>query len=264
VSDASLWLRGMDAVRFARTQLGFEPDLKQAAVLRANARQGILNCSRQWGKSTVTAAMAVHRAFADPETLVLVLSPSERQSGEFLRKSASFVRKLGLPVRGDGDNDVSLMLPNQSRIVGLPGKEKTVRGFSKVSLLLIDEASRVEDDLYDAVRPMLAVSDGDLWLMSTPFGRRGFFYETWVNGDPDWLRIEVPVTDCPRIKPSFLKRMKKGMSERKFRQDFLCEFVGDDDSLFDEELIRSLIREDIPNYMQEFGSELAWRPVAKG
>lgn len=212
----------------------------------------------------MTAAMAVHRAFVNPESLVLVLSPSERQSAEFLRKAATFVRRLGLPVRGDGDNEVSLQFPNQSRIVGLPGKEKTVRGFSKVSLLLIDEASRVEDELYDAVRPMLAVSDGDLWLMSTPFGRRGFFYDTWVNGDPEWLRIEVPVTECPRIKPSYLKRVRRGMSERRFRQDFLCEFVGDDDSLFDEELIRSLIREDIPNYMQEFGGELAWRPVPRG
>lgn len=182
MSDASLVLEGLDGVRFARTQLGFEPDPKQKVVLRANARQGILNCSRQWGKSTVTAAMAVHRAYAEPETLVLVLSPSERQSGEFLRKAASFVRKLGLPVRGDGDNEVSLMLPNQSRIVGLPGKEKTVRGFSKVSLLLIDEASRVPDAMYDALRPMLATGNGDLWLMSTPFGQRGFFWEEWERG----------------------------------------------------------------------------------
>jgi hypothetical protein len=216
----------------------------------------MLNCSRQWGKSTVTAVMAVHRAMFEPESLVLVLSPSERQSAEFLRKASSFMRKLSLRVRGDGDNDVSLLFPNLSRIVGLPGKERTIRGFSKVSLLLIDEAARVEDELYDAVRPMLAVSDGDLWLMSTPYGRRGFFYETWVNGDREWLRVEAPATECPRIKASFLEREKRTMGERKFRQEFGCEFVGDDESLFDEDLIRSLIREDIPNYLQEFGPQI--------
>ena len=110
---------------------------------------------------------------------------------------------------------------------------------------------------------MLAVSDGDLWLMSTPYGRRGFFYDTWVNGDPEWLRIEAPASECPRIKPAFLKRMKASMSERKYRQEYCCEFVGDDDSLFDEALIQSLIVKDRPNYMQEFGGQFVWRPVPK-
>jgi hypothetical protein len=53
--------------------------------------------------------------------------------------------------------------------VGLPGTEATIRGFSAVSLLLVDEAARCSDELYLAIRPMLAVSDGTLWLMSTPF-----------------------------------------------------------------------------------------------
>ena len=92
-------------------------------------------------------------------------------------------------MRGDGDNEMSLALPNGSRIVGLPGNEATIRGFSAVRLLLVDEASRVEDEMYLAVRPMLAVSDGALWLMSTPFGKRGFFYETWAHGGPEWERV---------------------------------------------------------------------------
>jgi hypothetical protein len=60
---------------------------------------------------------------------VLVLSPSERQSAEFLRKASSFLRRLSIPVRGDGDNEVSVLFPNQSRIVGVPAKERTIRGF---------------------------------------------------------------------------------------------------------------------------------------
>jgi Terminase-like family. len=143
-------------------------------VLDAQGR-GILNCSRQWGKSTTIAAKAVHRASCVAGSLILAVSPSARQSGEFLRKAETFVRKLGIRPRGDGDNQISILFPNGSRIVGLPGLEATVRGFSAVSLLLIDEAARVPDEMYKAVRPMLAVSNGDLWLMSTPAGRRGFF-----------------------------------------------------------------------------------------
>src|SRR5437763_238961 len=118
-----------DAVEFARTRLGLEADEPQRAVLRSEAKRVIVNCTRQWGKSTVSAAKAVHRALTRPGCLVLVASPTERQSAEWMRKAADMVLKLGIKPRGDGDNEISLQFPNGSRIVGLPGKEGTVRGF---------------------------------------------------------------------------------------------------------------------------------------
>src|SRR5215467_12406076 len=98
--------------------------------------RGLLNCSRQWGKSTVSAAKALYTAWHEAGSLTLVVSPSARQSGEFLRKAEGFARRLGIRPRGDGDNEISLALPNGSRIVGLPGAEATIRGFSAVSLVL--------------------------------------------------------------------------------------------------------------------------------
>jgi hypothetical protein len=167
----------LGAAEWVRQALGFPADTLQASVLDTDAKRGILNCTRQWGKSTVTAAKAVHHAFHRPASLTIVVSPSARQSAEFLRKAAAFTRKLGIRPKGDGDNQISLAFPNESRIVGLPATEATDRGFSCVSLLLIDEAARVSDQLYMSLRPMLAVSAGSLWLMSTPFGKRGFFYK---------------------------------------------------------------------------------------
>jgi hypothetical protein len=122
-------------------------------MLGSTSKRGLLNCTRQWGKSTIAAAKAVHQAYTEPKSLTLVVSPSARQSGEFVRKAAGFARRLGMRAKGDGDNTISLEFPNQSRIVGLPGNETTTRGFSAVSLLLVDEASRVSDDLYKAIRP---------------------------------------------------------------------------------------------------------------
>jgi hypothetical protein len=141
----------------------FEPDELQARVLESNAHRGILNCSRQWGKSTVGAVMAVHRAMTRPGSLVVVASPSDRQSSEFVRKCRAILSELKIRVRGDGHNSISIVLPNQSRIIGLPGVDGTVRGFSAVSLMIIDEASRVRPEIYKALRPMLAVGGGDLW-----------------------------------------------------------------------------------------------------
>src|ERR1035438_5048898 len=156
------------ASEWVRRRLGLAVDELQTRVLDTGSRRGILNCSRQWGKSTVTAAKAVHQAATEAGSLTLVVSPSARQSGEVLRKAAEFVRRLKIGPKGDGDNEMSLARPNGSRIVGLPGTESTIRGYSAVRLLLVDEASRVSDDVYLAIRPMLATSDGALWLVASP------------------------------------------------------------------------------------------------
>jgi len=223
-------------VEFTRQRLGFDPNPLQASVLRGG-RRGIVNCTRQWGKSTVAAAKAVHRAFCQPDSLILVLSPSERQSGELMRKAEEFVSRLGIKVRGDGTNEISIAFPNRSRIVGLPHKETTSRGFSKVSLMLIDEASRVEEKLYRAMRPTLAVGNGDLWMMSTPNGQRGFFYEEWAHGGDEWERIQVAAPDCPRISQRFLAEERAKTGNTSFSQEYLCQFVEREGAMFPQELI---------------------------
>ena len=236
----------LDPVAFARDRLAFHPDPVQSAVLASRSQNVILNCTRQWGKSTLTAAHAVFTAWHEPESLILILSPTARQSGELVRKAAVFLSRLGVRRRGDGDNKISLLLPNGSRIVGLPGTEATDRGFSGVRLLLVDEAARVDDDLYLAMRPVLAVSGGDSWLISTPFGARGFFFHrAWVEGGPGWNRIRVPATDCPRILPENLARDRIAMGDRWFRQEYLCEFAATEETLFPEELIRKAINYDV-------------------
>ena len=234
-----------DAADWVKERLGFPADSMQAQVLRTKTKRGLLNCSRQWGKSTITAAKAVHQAQRTAGGLTLVVSPSARQSGEFLRKATEFARRLGIRPKGDGDNQISLELPNRSRIVGLPGTEATIRGFSAVSLLLVDEAARVSDELYLAIRPMLAVSDGTLWLMSTPFGKRGFIYETWEHGGPEWERFVAPATECPRIRREFLEEERATMGERWFRQEYLCEFEDSVSGVFDRELVDRAITDEV-------------------
>jgi hypothetical protein len=232
-------------VEWIRRELGFEPDAAQRRVLSSTRPRVLLNCTRQWGKSTVTAAKAIHQAVTVDGSLTLVVSPSARQSSEFLRKAEEFARRLKIKRKGDGDNEISLMLPNRSRIVGLPGKEATVRGFSAVGLLLVDEASRVSDELYLSLRPMLAVSNGTLWLMSTPHGKGGFFWETWNAGGDGWERVRVPASECPRIRKEFLEEERRTMGELWFRQEYECEFVDAVSSVFDRDMVERAIRPDL-------------------
>jgi hypothetical protein len=234
-----------DTGEWVRRRLGFEPDATQTRVLTTRRKRGVLNCTRQWGKSTIAAAKAVHQAFTEAQSLTLVVSPSGRQSGEFVRKAAGFAARLGIKLKGDGDNEMSLEFPNGARIIGLPGSEATIRGFSAVSLLLVDEAARVSDDLYKAIRPMLAVSAGELWLMSTPFGKRGFFYDAWTRGGPDWERVRVTANECSRIPREFLEEERHTMGERWFRQEYLCEFVDSVSGVFERDLVERAITYDV-------------------
>ena len=237
------------AAEWARQKLGLEPDGQQTRMLESTTRRGMLNCTRQWGKSTITAAKSVHQAWSQAGSLTLVASPSARQSGEFLRKAAELAKRLGIRPKGDGNNEMSLEFPNGSRIVGLPESEATIRGFSKVSLLLVDEASRVSDELYRAIRPMLAVSNGTLWLMSTPFGKRGFFWETWERGGPEWERVQVTGYECPRIHREFLEEERRAIGERGFRQEYLCEFVDAVSGVFDRDEVDRAIRTDLEPFV---------------
>jgi len=230
--------RRESTAEWVQSHLGFVPDAAQTRVLNSKNKRVLLNCSRQWGKSTVTAARAVYQAQHEAGSLTLVVSPSERQSGEFLRKAAGFVRRLGVRTKGDGDNELSLAFPNGSRIVGLPGSEATIRGFSAVSLLLVDEAARVSDELYLSIRPMLAVSNGALWLMSTPFGKRGFFHK-------EWERLRVTGYECPRISPEFLDEERTTMGERWFGQEYLCEFTDVCSGMFDGDLVERAVSEEL-------------------
>src|SRR5664280_1685162 len=88
-----------DAAEWVRDRLELPVDALQERVLRTTNKRGILNCSRQWGKSTITAAKAVHQAYTEAGSLTLVVSPSARQSGEFLRKASTFVRMLKIGVK---------------------------------------------------------------------------------------------------------------------------------------------------------------------
>jgi hypothetical protein len=187
---------------------GLDPDPWQAKVLRSQARRILLLCARKTGKSLVAACAALHEALYHPQALVLLLSPTLRQSQELFKKVTSFYQGPSAPMPPEQESALRMELANGSRIVSLPGKEETVRGYSGARLLVIDEAARVDDELYLAVRPMLAVSGGRLLCLSIPYGKRGFFYEEWENMGATWERVKIVATQCPRISPEFLEEAR--------------------------------------------------------
>jgi hypothetical protein len=243
----------LDRVEFACI-VDVEPDDWQERLLRSEANRIALNASRQSGKSTMAALLALHEALYVPGSLSLLLSPTLRQSGELFKKArdAYHMAKGAMPGGAvsvaQSETALTLTLENGSRIVSLPGKEHTVRGYSAVSLLVVDEASRVPGDLYFSVLPMLAVSAGRMITLSTPWGSRGWWYDAWRQAEDDddrsWERYLVPATSCPRISPEFLEEQRKTMGEYWFRQEFLCEFLDAETQAFTREQIDRAFREE--------------------
>jgi len=235
----------LDRSAFARA-LGLEPDPWQEELLRSSSDRVLLNCCRQSGKSTMAGVLALHRALYHPDSLILCLAPALRQSQELFGKVLGFYRELDCPVSPQAERRLSLELENGSRIVTLPGTEKTIRGFSGAALLIVDEAARVDDGLYYAVRPMLAVSGGSLMMLTTPCGKRGVFFEEWSGGSgAGWERYEVPASECPRIPASFLADERLSLPARIYRQEYECSFEDVEDQVFSYEDVAAAMSSEV-------------------
>ncbi len=233
----------LNRVAFAE-RLGIVPDAWQGEFLRSRADRVLLNCSRQSGKSTMSAVIALHRALYRPGSLVLCLAPALRQSQELFAKIASFYSDLGRPVAPQSEKRLSLELENDSRIITLPGSERTIRGFSGAALLIVDEAARVDDQLYYAVRPMLAVSGGSLLMLSTPYGKRGVFHQEWTSSH-GWERYEIPASECPRIPTAFLEEERAALPSWVCRQEYECQFEETEDQVFTTDLIDRAVTDEV-------------------
>lgn len=244
-SDADFLTQSMCVDTFARETLDFEPDSAQAGVLTALSRRIALNCNRQFGKSTLAAIILAHRAVFQAGSLSIILAPGERQAAETLSKVEEFLDTARVRLISDRVTRHGVRLAaNASRIIALPAVDAKIRGFSKASLLVVDEASRVEDPLYHALRPSLAISHGDIMLVSTPFGKRGFFYNEFSSPNRKWHRLTVPASQCPRITAEFLDE-ERLIGEEYFAQEYECQFVEDGRFLFTDADCKRLFKSDI-------------------
>lgn len=237
---AYAFLRAFCAAVWVLTALNMELDDWQKQFLDDPAKRKALCCSRQAGKSTIAAAGALHMACYRPQSLILIVSGSQRQARELFRKVLAFYHTMDRSPDIERITTTELELANGSRIVCLPAKSDTIRGYSGPSLVIIDEAAHVPDDVYFTLAPMLAVSNGELWLCSTPYGKRGFFYEIHQEVQDDaqgysWKRWTVPADSIPRISDAFLEDQRLHMPEAWFRQEYFCSFEGLIGAVFREE-----------------------------
>ena len=221
------------------------PDPWQAKLLAARPKRCLMLCSRQSGKTETAVHLGIWTAVYEPGSLVLIVSPSQRQSQEVFRRALLAYNKLeGVPELVQ-ESALRAEPSNGSRIVALPGSEKTTRGYAGAKLIILDEAARVDDDLLAALRPTMATVDGSLVALSTPFGKRGWFYEAWVGNDPSWTRIRVPASKCPRISKEFLDEERRELGAMRFSEEYELAWIEPDESVFPTTIVDRAFTQDV-------------------
>lgn len=173
-----------------------------------------------------------------------------RQSGELFRKVRGFAGQPSAQAPAIiRESALQLEFTTGSRIISLPGNENTVRGYSAVDTLIVDEAAFTRDELLNAVSPMLAVSDGQLIAISSANFEMGWFWQAYTR-EQEWLKWKVVATENPRIKPEFLAAERKRMTLIRYEAEYMCKFISAD-------MISVFRREDIDKAL---AANAAWKP----
>jgi len=219
-------------VAWAERVTGQALDPWQQLVMCSEAPALLLLTSRQVGKSHVVSLRAAYRALY-LQRRVGVLSPTLRQSSIVYRRALSWIQ-------ADGHRDVlrrtltEFDLEGGGSIVAFPGDrpDLSVRG-DTLDDLIVDEASRVKDELIAAATPTVATKPGaNITYLSSPAGQRGAFYRAWTEEDW-WHKVTVTADQCSRIDPAFLARERVRLGEQVFSQEYQARFVAAPGGLFD-------------------------------
>ena len=229
---------------WARQHLAFEPSPKQAQVLDDPAHRLILNCSRQWGKTTVIAIKALYEALHNERTTIMVLSRTKPLAALTIHKVREFAALLGIRRRRFQGREHSVQLPNGSAIFAIAHNAATAVG-NTVHIAIVDEAAVVEDDVFAAILPSISRTKGKLWLLSTPSGPSGMFYKIWHDHSlGHWTRVTATVDDIDYADKEVL-HLETTLFPNRARQDFYCEFVQPPGRLVDPALLERLVNPNI-------------------
>ena len=198
-----------------------------------------LRSGRQVGKSTVVSIKAGEYAINNPNKSIMIIASVERQAQLLFEKTLSYIYNTNrnyIKKGKDRPTKHKLSLKNGSVIHCLPTGDSGygIRGYT-IDLLIADEAAFIPEEVWVAVTPMLTITKGSIWLLSTPFGRDGFYYRCFQ--DDKYTKFHVSSLDCPRKDQAFLDHEKEWMTKSQFAQEYLGEFVDDLKQLYPEKLI---------------------------
>ena len=240
-----------DPVDWLEINVHWKPFPYQADILRDHGlRLRVIRKSRQVGITTTIAYEAIWSAFAIPHRIILIVSPSDRQSKIVMNRIQTVVNSNPrLYERVTTNNTSEIRLNNGSVILSLPNNPDRLRGFSATDIYLDEAAHFLNDEpVMAAIKPMLIATKGKFTVVSTPFGKHGLFWEQYqlaTNHQGMDRTVKAydlyPSTINPLIKQTDLDKEQLILTELELKQEYLGEFIEQADTYYPFDLIQPCI-----------------------
>jgi len=241
---------------------GLKLDPWQEEVLKTEGNL-CLRSGRQVGKSTIIGIKAAKYSLENSNKLIMVISKTEKQAQLLFSKilnSLHFLGKKEIKKGKDRPTKHKITLKNGSVIYCLPAGETGygLMGYT-VDLLIADEAAFIPPEVYHSIIPALAITKGNIWLLSTPFVKEGYYYDCF--SDPTFTTFHQSSEDCPRRDEEFLAHKKATLTRAQYAQMYLGLFVDELKQFFSDDLISQCCtgkrRPFIPNQEYYLGVDIA-------
>jgi len=226
-------------------------DAWQKEYIAADPNQDcFLLCGRQVGKTTAMSIKAVElcKTFQKGE-FVLICSITEKQAYHMLAKALVYA-EMNYPKEIDKSKDKKptmhrINFKNGTGIFCYAAGEtgEGLRGYT-IKKLMIDEGSRMNEEFFIAVTPMLSVVKGSMDIASTPAGKlhkdgsEKFFFK--CSKDVRYKKFYVNAEDCPRHTKEFLENERLRLSKLAYAQEYNAIFTDELKRLYEEELINRI------------------------
>jgi len=233
-------------------------DKWQEEVMNCKSKRILICKGRQIGGTTVFAAKAGERLANNERAEILVVSITEEQAYLVIMMVLTYLEKHYPKLISSKLQDTTkgkIILRNKSKIISRPVGQtgNSVRGFTK-GVLWLNEGSRLPEFVFEAAKPMLLTTAGDIWMDSTPFGKQGYFYNCFVNKSNIWTVFyktseevikERPISESWTLEQrdgalQLLKDEKIEMSELQYGQEYLGLFLDDLRRFYDDAWIEKV------------------------
>lgn len=205
----------------------------------------LLCTGRQVGKTTIMSRKICKRMIEKPNQRIIVISLTEDQAKLMIIMVQDYIERAYnkmLKKNQKFTNQNKVTLTNGSQVIARPvgTTGDAVRGFTG-DVLVIDEASRMPELVFEASKPTLLTTGGDIWICSTPFGKEGYFYECFINKYKRFKVFHISSEEVIYNRPivagwteerrkkaiEHLEAEKKDMTTLQYGQEYLGLFLDD-------------------------------------
>jgi len=212
----------------------------------------VLRSGRQVGKSFIIARKAKEYALTNKKKVVMVIAFTEKQANLLFTK---ILRNIVDQEKKDNKKYISKPKPTK-HVINLKNGTQIycyaagdtgfgIMGYT-IDLLIADEAAWIKEEVWNSVIPALAITRGQIWLLSTPFMSEGYYAGCF--DDEDFTAFHQSSEECPRRDDKFLEKQKQKLTKSKYAQMYLGEFVDDAHRIFGDKWIEKVCTLEVKNY----------------